>query len=69
MPQQPNYKNIFKQKLTNRVEGKEAVLNNDKKNRYINLISDIKDKATVYMNSQDRSGEVLPGLYILYNLR
>ena len=31
-------KNILKQKLTNKVEGKETVLNNNKKNRYIDVI-------------------------------
>ena len=57
------------QKLTNKVEGKETVLNNNKKNRDIDLIENINGTATVYNNSQDRSGEVLPGFYILYNLR
>ena len=28
----------YKQKLTNKVEGKETVMNNNKKNRYIDLI-------------------------------
>ena len=33
----PNYKNILKQKLTYKVEGKTTVLNNNMKNRYIDL--------------------------------
>ena len=57
------------QKLTNKVEGKETVLNNNKENRYIDLIENIKSAATVSKDSQDRSGEVLPVFYILYNLR
>ena len=55
--------------LTNKVERKETVLNNKKKNRHIDLILTIKGTATVNENSQDRSGEVLPGLNILYSLR
>ena len=48
---------------------KETVLNNNKKNRYIDLIWNIKGTPTVNENSQDRSGEVLPGLHILHYLR
>ena len=37
------YKKVLKQKLTKKVEGKETVLNNNKKNRYIDLNLNIKD--------------------------
>ena len=50
----PNYKNIRNQKLANEIEEKNTVLNN-KKNRFKILKAD-----------EDRSGEVLPRLYILY---
>lgn len=43
-------KNMRKQKLTNKVEGEKTVLNNDKKNVFIDLILNVEGTVTVYVS-------------------